>query len=134
LELSIKDVRSQGEGEFDQFGHFSDKKGKGLQMRKSALFCAKTACFSKFMVCPHGKGVGRVELVRTFCIQEGEGVNFSRFCADVFYGWSLSIISIQMQNLQISKQTIQTLEYKIRRYVALTRNMESQTRKEKHKE
>jgi len=27
-----------------------------------------------------------VEPVRTFCGQRESGVNFSRFCADVFYG------------------------------------------------
>jgi len=40
------------------------------------------------MVCPHGQGRSWVEPVRIFCEQRG-GVNFSRFCADVFYGRSL---------------------------------------------
>jgi len=42
--------------------------------------------FSKFMVGLHGQGVEGIEPVRTFLGQEGRGVNFSRFCADVFYG------------------------------------------------
>jgi len=45
-------------------------------MRMSALFGAKTSDFSKFLICPHG---------------QGKGVNFSRFCANVFYGRSLTI-------------------------------------------
>jgi len=36
------------------------------------------------MVCPHGQG--GVKPVRTFFGQEGGGVKFSRFCADVLYG------------------------------------------------
>jgi len=41
-------------------------------MRTSVLFGEKTSDFSIFMVRPHGQG--------------GRGVNFTRFCADVFYG------------------------------------------------
>jgi len=38
---------------------FSDKgEGEVLQMRTSALLGAKNPDFSKFMVCPHGQGVG----------------------------------------------------------------------------
>jgi len=40
------------------------------------------------MVCPHGQGE-EVKAVRTF-FRQGGGVNFSRFCADVFYGRSLT--------------------------------------------
>jgi len=54
-------------------------------MRTFALFGAKNFDFSKFLVCPHGQGKDGVEPVRTF-FRQGEGVNFSRFCADVFYG------------------------------------------------
>jgi len=41
------------------------------------------------MVCPypHEKGVGGVKPVRHFV---DKGVNFSRFCADVLYGWPLT--------------------------------------------
>jgi len=44
---SIKDVRSQGRGRFDQCGHFSDKGEGVLQMRTSALFGAKDLEFFK---------------------------------------------------------------------------------------
>jgi len=46
----------------------------------------KTSDFSKFMVCQHGHGWRAVEPVWTFCRQGGKGINFLRFCADVFYG------------------------------------------------
>jgi len=51
-----------------QCGHFSDK--GVLQMRTSALFCAKN--LSKFMVCPHEQGGKRV----VEPIQRGEGGQF----------------------------------------------------------
>jgi len=55
-------------------------------MRTSAFFDTKKMFFfSKFIVCLHGQGKERVELVPTFCGQEG-GVNFSQFCADVLCG------------------------------------------------
>jgi len=50
-------------------------------MWTSALFGPKTSNFSKFMVCPHGQGGGgwaSADIFRT------TGVNFSRFCADIF--------------------------------------------------
>jgi len=71
--MSIKDVRSQGDGSgclsiADIF------RTRGfLQMRTSALFGVKTSNFWKFMVCSHGQGEG-IKLVRT----SGEGVNFAR--------------------------------------------------------
>jgi len=44
--LSIKDVRSRGEGEFVQCGHLADKGGgRVLQMRTSKLFGAKNTGF-----------------------------------------------------------------------------------------
>jgi len=43
------------------------------------------------MVCPHGQR--GVEPVWTFCGHRG-GVNFSRFCADVFYGRHLTAFLI----------------------------------------
>jgi len=55
-------------------------------MQMSALFGAKTYDLSKFMVCPHEPGGEEVEPVRIFFGKGGEGVNFSRFCADVFHG------------------------------------------------
>jgi len=49
----------------------------------------KTSDVLKFMVCPHGQR----EPVRHWA-DKGEGVNFSRLCADVFYGQLLWICSI----------------------------------------
>jgi len=46
-------------------------------MRTSAIFGAKSFGFFEIYVCPHGQG------------EEGGGLNFSRFCADVFYGQPL---------------------------------------------
>jgi len=37
------------------------------------------------MVCPHGQDGRGVELVRTFFGKGAIGVNFSQFCADIFY-------------------------------------------------
>jgi len=84
--MSIKDIRSQG---VVQCGHFTDK--LGLQMRTSALFDAKNFGFFEI----YGVSV-RTKGVRTYCRQcrhfadKGEReVNFSRVCADVFYGQPL---------------------------------------------
>jgi len=53
-------------------------------MRKSVLFGAKNSGFFEIYGVPaRTRGV---EPVRTFFGQGGEGFNFSRFCADVFYG------------------------------------------------
>jgi len=41
------------------------------------------------MMCSHGRG--GVEPVRTFCGEGGEGVDFSRFSVDVFYGGLLPL-------------------------------------------
>jgi len=53
-----------------------------FQVRKSALFGAKTSDFLKFMVCPTNKGErgwASADILWT----GREWVNFSRFCADV---------------------------------------------------
>jgi len=71
----MKDLRSQGGGLFstDIF------RTRGfLQIRTSALLLQKTSDFLKFLVSPHG---------------QGRGVNFSPFCADVFYVRSLTLNS-----------------------------------------
>jgi len=74
-----KDVRSQKEGRLS-----SADKGWRVFFRceRPRFLAQKTPDFSKFMVCPHRQGGGRegVEPVRT-----RGGVNFSWFCADVFY-------------------------------------------------
>jgi len=46
----MKDVRSQGEGEFVHCGHFANKERRELQKRTSTLLGEKTSDFSKFMV------------------------------------------------------------------------------------
>jgi len=76
LEAVHKDVRSQGGVQCGP--------RESLQMRTSTPFDAKTSEF-KFILCPQGKG-GRS---RDSADNRGEGVNFSRFCADVLYGLSL---------------------------------------------
>jgi len=67
-----KDVRSQG-GE----GLSNADKGEGvLQMRMSALFGAKILWF--------------FEIYDVSARTRGEGINFLRFCADIFYGRPLT--------------------------------------------
>jgi len=63
-------------------------------MRTSVVFGAKNSDFSKYMVCLHGQEGGEVEPVRTFYGQGG-GVNFSRFCADVYYGRPQRFLEVQ---------------------------------------
>jgi len=61
-------------------------------MRTSALFGAiNLGFFEIYDVSAQTRGEG-VKPVRSFFGQGGGGVNFSRFCADVFYGRSLNII------------------------------------------
>jgi len=55
-------------------------------MRTSAFFGEKLRIF-QFMMRPHGQGEGSNQYGHL--PYKGEGVNFSRFCADVFYGWTL---------------------------------------------
>jgi len=49
-------------------------------MRTSTVFGAKKFGFFEFKVCPHGQGGWA-------SADKGGGVNLSRFCAEVFYGW-----------------------------------------------
>jgi len=53
-----------------QCGHFADKEEEVLQMRSSALFGAKKLRIFRNLWCVRTDGV----------------VNFSQFCADLFYG------------------------------------------------
>jgi len=77
--LSIKDVHSQ---RGVQFGHVSDKDREVLlQMWTSALFGAKNfGVFEFYGVFPQTRGESEPLRIT------GEEVNFSRFCADIFYG------------------------------------------------
>jgi len=50
-------------------------------MRTSAFFGTKNSDFSKFMVYPHGQE----GLIQCGHFAARRGVNFSQFCADVFY-------------------------------------------------
>jgi len=72
---------------FVQCGHFADT-GGGLQMRTSALFGAKKLVFFRNLWCVR-TDKGRSSQCGHYAGQRG-GVNFSRLCADVFYGWPLS--------------------------------------------
>jgi len=77
--MSIKDVCSQGRGDCpvrtfcDQGGFFRYGRPHFLEQKNIGFF--------EIMVCPYGQG--EFEPLRT------KGINFSRFCADVLYGWSL---------------------------------------------
>jgi len=58
-----------------------------FQIRASALYGAKNFGFLKINgVSARTRGI---EQVRTFFGKGEKGVNFSRFCADVLYGWPL---------------------------------------------
>jgi len=52
-------------------------------MRKSTLFNAKKSDFLKFIVCPREQERGGLSQYGYFA---DKGVNFSRLCANVFYG------------------------------------------------
>jgi len=81
---SIKDVRSQGGGEFVQCGHFSDKRGRGvLHMQTSTLFGTKNFGFSKIYSVSARAKEGFVP-VRTFCEQGGRGSIFRDFVRTSF--------------------------------------------------
>jgi len=54
-------------------------------MQTFAFFGETNSNFLKFMVCPHGQEVRGLSQCGHFADKE-EGVNFSRFCANVFYG------------------------------------------------
>jgi len=60
---------------FVQYGHFVDKGGV-LQMKPSALFCAKFFGFFEIYGCPHGQGGwASADILRT----RGEGFDFFEF-------------------------------------------------------
>jgi len=79
---SIKDVRSQGEGGLSSADILRIRRKGVLQMRTSSLYDAKK--FGFFKIFGVSARTRRVEPVQTF--YRREGVNFSRFCADVLYG------------------------------------------------
>jgi len=91
---------------FVQCGHFSDKVGGGSSEVDSALFGAKNFKFFEiYGVSARTTVGGGVEPVRTF-FGQGGGVNYSRFCVDVFYGRSLNVfdsifISSQLDRLRL---------------------------------
>jgi len=87
---SVKDVHSQWRGDLSSAVIFRTI----LQMQTSALLQKIYAkSFGFFEICDvsartRGKGV---KPVQTFCGQPGRGINFSQFCADVFYGRPLTL-------------------------------------------
>jgi len=57
----------------------------------STFWCKKLRRFRNLQCVRTDKGEG-VELVRTFCRRGREGINFTRFCADIFYGRPLMVL------------------------------------------
>jgi len=82
-ELSVNDVRSQGEGSLSSADIFRTKKIGGLQMRTSTFWCKNLRNFWKFMVVRTDKGV------ESWVSADMEGVSLSQFCADVCCGQSI---------------------------------------------
>jgi len=80
--LSMKDVRSQGGVCLVFFEQGIEE--KFFRCGRPHFLVQKTSDLLKFMVCPHGQV--EIELVRK---KEG-GVNFSRICVGVFYGWPVN--------------------------------------------
>jgi len=79
--MSIKDVRSQG-GLYSS-DIFRTRRSGFFHVQTSTLFGAKNFGFFKiYGVSVQTRGE-RVEPVRRFC-EQGKGVNFLRFSADVF--------------------------------------------------
>jgi len=62
-------------------------------MWRSAFLVLKTSDF--FEICGVSTRI-REGAVRSFCGQEGRG-QFSRFCADIFYGRPLNVITNDMR-------------------------------------
>jgi len=63
--------------------HIAENEGSS-----DAFSCKKRRIF-RDLWCVRTDNRERIEPVQTFCGEEEiEGVNFSRFCADVFYGWA----------------------------------------------
>jgi len=60
------------------------------------------------MVCPHDKEEGRAEPVWTFFGQGVKRVNFSRFCADVFYERPLTTISLKRKYPVYHNKSLET--------------------------
>jgi len=80
---SIKDVRSQEERGLTSAGIFRTRDEGFFRCGHPHFFAQKTSDFSKFMVCQNGQGgKGLLSQCKHF-VDKGEGVNFSRFCADV---------------------------------------------------
>jgi len=65
-------------------------RGGVFRCERPHFLVQKTSNFSKFMMCSHEQGARECE----HFVDKGEsGVNFSKFCADVFYGRPLTIQS-----------------------------------------
>jgi len=80
----IKDVRSQGGGVV-QCGHFTDK-GSFICGRPHFLAKKNFGFFEIYGVSVRTRGEGGLSQCGHFSNKGGGEVNFSRFCADVFYG------------------------------------------------
>jgi len=88
----MKDVLSQGEGEFV----LCRQGERGFQMRdcgRPHILVQKLRIFQNLWCVRTNMGEGVETAVRTLFGQEGRNVNFSRFCVDVFYGRPLKTFS-----------------------------------------
>jgi len=89
-----KDVRNQGGGLFNADIFRTREKEGSSDVDVRTFWCKNLItfwCTFRNLWCVRtDKGRWEVEPVRTFCGQ-GEGVNFSRICANVFYGRPQSI-------------------------------------------
>jgi len=83
-ELSIKDVLNQEGGGVDPVRTFYSQE-RLFRCGRPHILVQNTSDFSKFMVCPHGQR--RLNQCGHFATRVG--VDFSRFCADIFYRWPL---------------------------------------------
>jgi len=94
---SIKDVCSQGGRGFVQCGHFADKEeGGSSDVDVRTFWCKNLEFFEIYGVSARTRGCwASADILRT----RGRGVNFSRFCADVFYRRPLSISKYEHINV-----------------------------------
>jgi len=82
----IYKIRPQSVGRGLSSADIFQTRGEGFfRCGRPHFLAKKPSKFLKFMVRPHGQRGRRIEPVRT----RGREVNFSRFCAEVLYGWPL---------------------------------------------
>jgi len=78
---------------------FVDKgEGEIFSCRRPHFLVHNTSHFSKFMVCPHGQGVGVVEPVGTFCEQGRLGQFFTIMCGRLLWTAPYQSCSVRIDN------------------------------------